>query len=518
VAILDYSEYEGDPTLVDDSTGLSVWYKFDEYTLSSKAAIFILFDNPIIYSSVKNFAIANVYITLVNQQIESITSYANAAGIYFSLDPTKLGVEVEVYGYFEKQTDLLDIILPVLSGEELELDEETLDYVLQEFDMSLIGSFYQDATSESFVYLREFLVNPEFTADELLEVVFDITIEDIKEFWNSFKQSMRITIIGYGNFSPDDLSDISNKTLKYLPLESPSDAKITLPQVIQLPAPCSYVCSVSARSEDSDAAIIVHFQVGSLNYIEAVLAQLTDQIMSELVFEKLRTEEQLGYTVGTTTHIVHSVVGFSIYVESNGKDAVYLDNRIENFIQTTWLDFVNTITEEDFYDYKSTLAVQLSGISASLSDQGEIYLDEIVNENNNWHRAILMEQKLENITLDNFKAFSQHYITDANTRKRLSIHYLGSNPVETQISFSQTPITDLVAYRTQAAYYPDPSENDPNVDPALYVHAAQYNTFYVYVVAYWWLGLIVGPLLVIIFVLIIGLYFRKVDSDNYVLL
>jgi len=259
---------------------------------------------------------------------------------------------------------------------------------------------------------------------------------------------------------------------------------------------------VSAKAEDADTAVIVHFQIGSLNYIEAVLTQLTDQIMSEFAFAKLRTEEQLGYTVGTVAHTVHSVVGFSIYVESNGKDAVYLDNRIENFLQTTWLDVVNSLTEEDFYDYKSTTAVKLSGISASLSDQGEIYLDQIVNENMDWHSALLMEAKLENITLDNFKTFSQRYITDANTRRRLSIHYLGSNPVETQINFQQTPVEDLSSFQGQSSSYPDPPVNDANVDPDIYVHPTQFNTLYVYVVAYWWLGLIVGPLLVIIFVLI----------------
>jgi insulysin len=514
----DYTEYSGDPSLIVDSTGLSVWYKYDDYTLSSKAATFFLLDNPIVYESPKNFAIANVYTALVNQQIETLISYANAAGMDFSLDATKLGVELEITGYYEKQSDLLDYILPALSGEELELNEDILNHILNEFDMSLTGSFYDDSTSESFIYLREFLVKPEYTADELLECVFDITIDDVNEFWTSFKQSMRITIVGYGNIEPEDLHKCVNQTLKFLPLESPSDKEITLPQVLKLPTPCSYVYSVSAKGEVADTSVIVHFQIGPLNYIEAVLAQLTDKIMGEYAFEVLRTDEQLGYTVGTTTHIVNSVIGFSIYVESNGKDAVYVDNRIENFLQTTWIDTVNTLTEDEFDAYKNTVAVQLSGISADLSDQGELYLSEIINENMDWHSAITMQGKLENITLEDFKKFSQHYITDVNTRKRLSIHYLGSTPVETEISFPQTPIQDVDAFTSQSDYYPDPPECDPNVDPDLYVHESPMNTLYVYVVAYWWLGLIVGPLLVIIFVLIIGLYFRKVDTDNYVLL
>jgi insulysin len=514
----DYTEFSGDPALIVNSTGLSVWYKYDDYTLSSKAAVFFLLENPIIYETPKNYAIANVFTELVNEQIETLISYANAAGMDFSLDATKLGVELEIYGYYEKQADLLDRILPALSGEELEVNENILNHILQEFDMTLTGSFYDDSTSESFIYLREFLVKPDYTADELLDTVFDITIDDINEFWTSFKQSMSITIVGYGNISPDDMYECVNRTLKYLPLESPSDKEIDLPQVLKLPTPCSYVYSVPARGEVADTAVIVHFQIGPLNYIEAVLAQLTDKIMNEYAFKVLRTDEQLGYAVGTTTHIVHSVIGFSIYVESSGKDAVYVDNRIENFLQTTWLDTVNTLTEDDFYDYKSNVAVQLSGISADLSDQGELFLTEIINENMDWKSALTMEAKLENITLEDFKIFSQHYITDVNTRRRLSIHYLGSQPVETQINFPQTPVENVNAFKAQSEYFSDPPERDPNVDPDLYVHESHLNTLYVYVVAYWWLGLIVGPLLVIIFVLIIGLYFRKVDTDNYVLL
>jgi len=54
--------------------------------------------------------------------------------------------------------------------------------------------------------------------------------------------------------------------------------------------------------------------------------------MSEPSFDQLRTKEQLGYIVNTASTSIGRHLFLRIIVQSNSRDAAYLDDRIEAFI------------------------------------------------------------------------------------------------------------------------------------------------------------------------------------------
>lgn len=78
----------------------------------------------------------------------------------------------------------------------------------------------------------------------------------------------------------------------------------------------------------------------------SALLILVAHMASEPAFDQLRTKEQLGYIVYTTTVKFGNFLGIRLIVQSNSKDGDFLDQRIENFL-ATYRDTLATISPED---------------------------------------------------------------------------------------------------------------------------------------------------------------------------
>jgi hypothetical protein len=63
-----------------------------------------------------------------------------------------------------------------------------------------------------------------------------------------------------------------------------------------------------------------------------VLADLAEQVLSEALYDSLRTKQQLGYTVSSGARLTHGVTGFCVVVVSSAFDASTVEQRIEAFM------------------------------------------------------------------------------------------------------------------------------------------------------------------------------------------
>jgi hypothetical protein len=64
-----------------------------------------------------------------------------------------------------------------------------------------------------------------------------------------------------------------------------------------------------------------------------VLTDLVEQVVSEALYDTLRTKQQLGYTVSSGARLTHGVTGFCVVVVSAAFDAVTVEQRIEAFMR-----------------------------------------------------------------------------------------------------------------------------------------------------------------------------------------
>lgn len=118
-------------------------------------------------------------------------------------------------------------------------------------------------------------------------------------------------------------------------------------------------------------------QIGEDNTKTRCLLYLLEQIISEPLYDTLRTKEQLGYSVHASHRITNGVLGFAVTLQSSSHEAPYLHARVESFLS----DFGKKLTsmaDEEFVRHLSAIIRHKMQKDYSLFDESERYWGEIV--------------------------------------------------------------------------------------------------------------------------------------------
>ena len=141
----------------------------------------------------------------------------------------------------------------------------------------------------------------------------------------------------YGNATPADARELLEEFMAPL-LSTGSTAlhrsQMDAARVVQLPTGIEWVnTSAVPNADETNSSIEVYFQVGPFDpHVQAALSVLAN-IIKEPAFDQLRTKEQLGYIVHTSTKSQYGVNGLRIIVQSHVKHPNGLDTRIEAFLE-----------------------------------------------------------------------------------------------------------------------------------------------------------------------------------------
>ena len=78
--------------------------------------------------------------------------------------------------------------------------------------------------------------------------------------------------------------------------------------------------------------------------------------MDEKIYDDLRTQQQLGYYVGVCQKYTCGIHGISLFVQSSDYSPVELEQRVFNFIDNFYEEFLN---KETFERYKQGVILRL---------------------------------------------------------------------------------------------------------------------------------------------------------------
>jgi len=112
-------------------------------------------------------------------------------------------------------------------------------------------------------------------------------------------------------------------------------------------------------------------------YKETAFLNLVDSILDIRYFTKLRTEEQLGYMVHTKISYLGSdyikTGSLQFRVQSPVKNSEFLLKRTLDFIRNDGFEFIRSLNEEKFQEYKDGIISGLINKFNNLSEM-DIYL------------------------------------------------------------------------------------------------------------------------------------------------
>ncbi|GFO39983.1 insulin-degrading enzyme [Plakobranchus ocellatus] len=320
-------------------------------------------------------ALGDVFLTLVLHELTETLHNATLAGYEYSVEDSPEGIIFFLGGYSEK----IKVVArdSIHAMQTLQIDEESFTAVVshlkQVYMDSLLNPFEcARAVRYSLMEAKDPSILERF--EQLDYLAFPKLLDYIAEFYRTLFVEAMVT----GNLSLKDATDIG-EMLKKLVKKPLAEKDFPKPCVLELP-PGEYKCLVPAiNKEDTNSCVVHYFQQGPGTFLSTCLNDTLVALMTEPLFNILRTKHQLGYSVFCQTSDLHGISGFMIVVESQANK--FSMNHIDELMNSFLVDFEKMLEKLPAEKLNSVIENQRSLLTyedGDLYGEASRYWQEIV--------------------------------------------------------------------------------------------------------------------------------------------
>lgn len=446
IPVLPYTE-ESVPDCIHDSSTGRLWYKPDTTFSMPKVNMLFLLRSSLVYQQGPfESVLASLWSEIVQEICNEFSYSASMAGLHCDFSNTKQGIEIHVSGYNHKAHVLLQRIVDTIAkiGEKVtpNLFDRMKDKIRKQLQGFLVSQTYHHA-----LYALDMCVEvPKWSVQSRLECVDSVTVEDLLNFSRQLLNRHYLEALVHGNLTRDDAMKVFNIVREKFP--TGPGVQVPMLRVVRLPASPHCFRFVGWSPEDTNNCVLNLYQVGPMTTSQNAILSLLLHLLREPIFNKLRTEEQLGY-------IVHSQVktngdrikSLMILVQSESYTCDHVSERIDAFL-TNAREMIEKMPEEEFRSNKAAVKQSLLEKPKNLLEETSKYWSVIVNKTYQFQRLQEIAASLDAVTsveavLDLF----DNIFSSRATRHELSIQVVGGGVKEQQPEVTQdqgAPIFKLI--------------------------------------------------------------------------
>ncbi|XP_057953275.1 nardilysin-like isoform X2 [Malania oleifera] len=447
------------PSCILDEPLMKFWYKLDRTFKVPRANAYFRITLKGSYSDARSCLLTELFISLLKDELNEIVYQASVAKLETSLSLYSDKFELKVYGFNDKLPVLLSKVLA--KSKSFSPTDDRFKVIKEDLERALRNTNMKPLNHSS--YLRvQVLCERFWDADEKLRLLGGLSLPDLNAFIPQLLSQLYIEGLCHGNLLEEEAMNISNIFRSYfsvqpLPIEMRHEEHI-----LCLPSGANLVRDVSVKNKsETNSVVELYFQIeqelGEESIKLKALVDLFDEIVEEPLFNQLRTKEQLGYVVECSPRVTYRVFGFCFRVQSSKYNPVYLQGRIDNFIDGLE-ELLDGLDSESFENYRTGLTAKLLEKDPSLNYETNRFWGQIVDRRYIFDLSKREAEELKSIqksdVIDWYKTYLRH---PSPKCRRLTVRVWGCNSdlQEAEIELKSVQvITDLAAFKASSKFYP----------------------------------------------------------------
>ncbi len=329
------------PILLRQTPYEEIWYKPDYKFKKPISYVNILFCSP---SVSENKYTAKLFCSAIDEELNCYAYNALLVDMTYSVNVNENGINVICQGYSDKLMILLEKVLDKILSVSKEF-EATFDLCKEKMLRQLKNKKLEPVSEMINNILSEIYEETCVDVDRAIQLVKNIKYIDMLYFRNTWASEMYVKYLVQGNIREQkviQIADSIKQEFKYMPWE-PSQPKYIKDRNI----------TINTKSHDSN-----NVNSGTLKYLivdattpkEVSTLCLLGGIMTEPFFDRLRTNENLGYHVYCNMYRLTRIYGLYMFVVSDVKDPIFLNTRMNNFL-SDFGDALKAITPDKLKEY-----------------------------------------------------------------------------------------------------------------------------------------------------------------------
>lgn len=382
-----------------ENAAMTLWFKPDAEFQSPKGHIFVQLTLPNTVQDLTQLALTKLWLELFLDQVNEQFYPATTAGLHYNLYVQQHGLTLHTSGLSGNQIALVKDLLEQLPRQQFQPDR------FIEMQRQLVQHWQNAARSKPISQLFSKLsallqpLNPE--PDQLAAILAATSFADFERFSAQMFAQLHLEAMMLGNWTEPNVQALQQQLLQWLQ---------------QAPAICKKLPKQSFSTKDvgpvwlelpicqDDNALVIYLPAQQRSPLTMALFMLMNHLVSPEYFHALRTEQQLGYLVGTGYVPMNLKPGIAFYVQSPKVAAADLYYATLIFYRK-FLEELPEITKEEFTELKQSLQGQIKERDNSLGSRAKRVWLAIGQDDAQCQLASQIQQQLELLTLPQFIDF-----------------------------------------------------------------------------------------------------------------
>jgi secreted Zn-dependent insulinase-like peptidase len=427
------------PQPIIDQSGLHVWHLQDDAFGLPKTNSFFSVRSPLAQSDVRNAALLEWYVQVIQDDLNELSYPAQLAGLGFRIDAHARGFSVRITGYDDKQTVLLQSIIESLHKRSFDPQRALArrNDLLRRWRNADTESPYQVLMRQ----LRQSLYAPAFSEAALASAIEKLGAADLDQYSAQFWQAVDIEALMVGNASADVARNFGN-TLSQALIGKPAN----LPAVSVARLQPDVFAWRDARLPHADSAVVWYLQGQDQSPQQQALSALTAQIIETPFYQSLRTEQQFGYVVYAGYMPILTVPGVAFVVQSPR----YTPGQIEKAVAIFWQAFLQQLPQLDpqqFERNRAALVNQLLEPPKNLGEKTEEFWMSIALGDDDFNRQQEVAAAAQQLTQAQWQEFAQSYLAADQRRDLLLLSGDSKKPATRK---KLKTITDTAVFKRES--------------------------------------------------------------------
>ncbi|WP_409420120.1 insulinase family protein [Pseudaeromonas sp. ZJS20] len=345
--------------------GLRLWHLHDADFRVPKGNLFIAVDSEHAVRSNRHIATMRLIVELWLDHLNELTYAAGMAGLNYHAYAHQGGYTLQLGGFSAPQARLLELILKHRTFGRV--DPQRFALIKQQLTQSWENQLKGRPISLLFNHLTSVLQPNNPPVEDLLPQLEAISQEQLPEFVQQLYKAVHLEVLAHGDWTEQQVREIAGLLERELtPLSLPS--RETRRALVDLRG---QGCLLRQRHcPHQDSAVLIYYQSPGTSPQDIAHFTLANHLMGPVFFHQLRTEQQLGYVVGTGTLPLNRHPGLILYVQSPVAGPQALLDAMDTFID----DFpasLQAMSDDEWQQSKAGLISQLAEKDANLRSRSQ---------------------------------------------------------------------------------------------------------------------------------------------------
>ena len=362
------AQYTEKPKVLLQEPGLSVYLAHSANFSQPKGSFTANFNTGFDKTSPRHQVMSDLLSSALNLTLTTLQSEAAGAGMGLRSGSYN-GLYLTASGFTDKQAQLLASAYQEILAYKITSAE--LDNLKAAYISDLESQKKQAVISQLFTKFGKIVNLDSFSDQSLLAEVNTITTDEISSFKQSLLQRAKMNVFAFGNYT--DKSVI--KTARYLESLLPENRKFTEIYFSKTLKPKSgSLINWQQNVEMTDIAL-ADLYMAPLDVKQFAAAKVLQQILRPALFNQLRTEEQLAYSVGFFSQAMREQMLLGFYIQSPAKGPAAIADRIDNF-KGNFTKRLAKLSKEEFDTVRNSVLITLTQAPKNLREEARAFITD----------------------------------------------------------------------------------------------------------------------------------------------